>query len=382
MFVLVVPHLADKEFDDLWETISPHIEENSKLAKYANMYKKTLRNAKLFKKYPVKEYIGAGTGGIVLDVKSDNPKLVAKILIDDDYEFPFCQGNQVLKKLEDDGVHYVNKLIKTETYDGYLSAEERGTSASPSFYTCILILEKADTDLRIGKLFDTKSIENWPVLLRFFGKLIQSFAEINFKGKVLHGDIKPENIMAKISKKGTPPELDVEPVVIDFDLNLYNPREEYFSDPQLRYTPYYRPHEMFDATEIPEVHPTPAWEINWRNYVYSGEFVEDSYALGVTIKEVLGLQSGNVDKTSKEYTGLLNLAKRMAGPEYEQDTKLISEENPYGLKPLRPNMKIVLKEFLDIIEACKDCNNSELTKQFIKDAKKSLEKMNKKLIRI
>ena len=382
MFVLVVPHLADKEFDDLWETISPHIEENSKLAKYANMYKKTLQNAKLFKKYPVKEYIGAGTGGIVLDVKSDNPKLVAKILIDYDYRFPYCQDNQVLKKLEGDGVHYVNKLISTETYTGYLSAAEKTTSASHLFYACILFLEKADTDLRIGKLFDTKSIENWPVLLRFFGKLIQSFAEINFKGKILHGDIKPENIMAKILNKDTPSELDIEPVVIDFDLNLHNPREKYMIHHQLRYTPNYRPREMFDATKIPLKDATTAWEINWRKYVYSGEFVEDSYALGVTIKEVLGLQSGNVDKTSKEYTGLLNLAKRMTGREYEQDTKLISATNRKGLKPLRPNMKIVLKEFLDIIEACKDCNNSELTKQFIKDAKKSLEKMNKKLIRI
>lgn len=379
--VLLVPHLANPKFEDVWKTISPHIETNSDFNKHADKIKNTLKNASLFVSYPVEKYLGAGTGGVVFSVKSENPKLVAKIIIDDNFRFPYCRDNQVLKKLEDDGVNYVNKLVTSETYTGYLSAAEKTVSASNFFYSCVLILEKADTDLKIGKLFERNSISNWPVLLRFFGKLIQSFAEINFKGKILHGDIKPENIMVKISKKGTPPELDIEPMVIDFDLNLENPREEYMTHHQLRFSFDYRPREMFYATFIPNIDSTTAWKKNWRKYLYSGEFIEDSYALGITIIEVLASQSGNVDQISKEYTNLLALAKQMAGSAgYIQDKIYISDRNRNGLKPSRPNTKIVLGKFLDIIRACEKCKDSNLTKQFIVDAQKSLDEMNKKLI--
>ena len=381
--VALGPNLISSEIhDSIWNPIKEKLEKDKSFSKYVDRFHDTLSNAQLFKFFKVKKYLGAGTGGVVFDIDSKDNKLVAKVIPFDDHNFQFCKDNEVLDTLEKRKVSYINKLKYLQKYTGITTIVENKRSRKVNFYACIMFIERADTDLRNGPLFEKNSIENWPVLLRFFGKLIQSFAEINFKGKVLHGDIKPDNIMAKISNKGTPPELDIEPVVIDFDLNLENLKSEDKSDKQLRYTPFYRAKEMAQKVAIEGLSTTDAWSINWRNYRYSGEFIEDSYALGVTIKEVLKLQNLNVDKTTVEYTKLLALANKMAGPKYTSEKELISATNPKGLKRFRPNMKVVLKEFLDIIKACKECNNSELTKQFIKDAKKSLDEMDNKLVKI
>lgn len=251
-----------------------------------------------------------------------------------------------------------------------------------NFYACVLILEKVEQDFNNIQIFDESSEDNWPIILRFLGRLIQSFAEINFKGKVLHGNIQPEKIKIKVSQYLNPSEVDVEPVIIDFDLSLENPKEKDISDIQLRYAPLYRPSEMSQATIGQSHDKTQNWYSNWQNYKYSGEFIEDSYALGVTILSILEIQYKNVDRNSDEYDKLLNLLSKMTGLKYDyvQQDDLPVEQK--ALKRFRPNMKDVLREFLDIIKSCDICQNSKITHEFIDNADASLAQMDMKPIKI
>lgn len=373
---------ASKLTLDVWGPIRTKLGSYKRFSGELDVFFDTLVNAETFKSYPAKRFLGAGTGGVVFDIESPDDNLVAKVLTNENKYFQTCQDNMILHTLSKQKVSYTNKLVEIEGYTGTYKNYAKG--GDNNFYVCILVLEKADTDLKIGKLFETKSTKNWPVLLRFFGKLIQSFAEINFKGKILHGDIKPENIMAKISKKGTPAELDVEPVVIDFDLNLENPEEEDMSDRQLRYTHDYRPKEMFELTYIPDIDPSDAWKKKWRNYKYSGKFLEDSYALGVTIAHILKIQasSNNVDLESKEYHELVALVSEMIGPKETAGRASPPAGGRGATQQFRPNTKVVLERFLEIIKACEKCSESNLTKAFVDEAQKSLDEMNTKLIKI
>ena len=176
--------------------------------------------------------------------------------------------------------------------------------------------------------------------------------------------------------------MDIEPVVIDFDLILENPKEKDISDIQLRYAPLYRPSEMSQATIDQSHDKNLNWYSNWQKYKYSGEFIEDTYALGITILSILKIQQKNVDRNSDEYDRLLNLLNKMTGLKYDyvQQDDLPIEQR--ALTRFRPNMKDVLREFLDIIKSCDICRNSKITNEFIDNADASLAQMDIKPIKI
>ena len=334
--------------ENLKNEIDENLENNSSFSDKTNIIYSVLENAKVFDKYEVRNYIGSGTGGVVFGIlekgtSSQDLQYVAKVIIDNDETFPFCQDNQVLKELEQKKVPYVNRLISNDTYTGTIDDKD--------FYACILILEYCFTDLDKGNIFPKDSKKNWPILFRFFGKLILSFTEIHFIGRILHGDIKPDNIMVKINKE----EKDIEPVVIDFDLMLKMEDQEEKSDSQLRYSEDYRPPEIDETTSVDGEASQENWDDNWELYQFSKEFKEDVYALGVTIKNVLRSQKRNVQKDSTRYQKLKKLGNQMIRP-----------------KQNRPNMKTVLQKFIRIMESCSSCKGDPNDVLFLQKSNKTL----------
>lgn len=314
--------------EDLKREIGQNLEGNSSFADKKSIIINVLEGAKIFDRFEVRNYVGSGTGGVVFGVlekgtPGQDLDFVAKVIIDNDETFPFCEDNQVLRELEQRKVPYVNRLISNDTYTGTVDGKE--------FYACVLILEYCFTDLDRGNIFPVESKKNWPILFRFFGKLILSFTEIHFVGRILHGDVKPDNIMVRINKE----EKDIEPVVIDFDLMLKIEGKEGRSDSQLRYSEDYRPPEIDEATSVDGEASQENWDDNWERYRFSKDFKEDVYALGATIKTVLRSQKRNVQKDSKRYSELQNLVDKMTRP-----------------RRSRPNMIKVLERFTRVLRSC------------------------------
>ena len=353
-------------------------EKNESYSKQLQILK-TLRDCSIMENYSVEGYVGSGQGTAVVDVTQIDTglKYVAKVVLDIDNSYSRCRKEEIIEKLSNDGISYVNKFIQKKRFTDRIQTED--------FYSCVLILEKAgealDKNLLFPK-FDGKSkieiqntkIENSKKLVRFFGRVIQSFAELHFKAKVLHGDIKPDNIMVnkKEMNNGT---IDLIPVIIDFGLRLVNTSGNEKKDEQLRYAPDFRPLEMTGGEKIkPEDEKAFAetWAEKFKNFRYSKDFVEDVYALGKTIEVVIVNNEKYIDRTQCEISKLLAISNQMMQPKQQIDSS-----NPDKPHALRPNMKVVLRDFISKMNECSQDKPDILNQEFLFQANKSLEELDK-----
>ena len=286
-------------------------------AKGTDLILEVVDKAEIFKRYPVQGFVGAGTGGVVFRAGSEDSQLVAKVLFDNS-SYVGCRDNLIIKKLQDKDIVFVNKLIDYAT--------DQRASGGKNFYLCILILEMGTKDLSQGSIFKNESPSNWPALLEFLGKVILSFAEINFKGKILHGDIKPQNILL-VEKIDS-----IEPAVIDFDIMLDQSQGGNTNDCQLRYAARYRPREILALSTTNSKDDIAKWKANCGNYYYSSRFVEDVYALATTISRIMINNQRSLDPTHLSYQLFLGLLEKMLKP-----------------RASRLSMVQVLREYLDIV---------------------------------
>ena len=337
-------------------TISP---KHSFGSQYTQIIK-TLKECSIFdnNSYKVNGYLNSGFDGVIFDVSKDEKNYIAKVIIDDGAKYTSCNRELILYTLKSKNVMYVNQII---TYDFFKSYIGRFY-----FYSCALILERADVDLSKKDLFTKKDkdakIENSRKLFRFFGKVIQGFAEINFKGKVLHGDIKPANIMIKYTESKDSFDKDFEPVIIDFSLSLAttNPIDNF-----PRYDQGYRPPEMEEG--------------DIKSYKYSKDFNEDFYALGKTIEQVLQYHEEFINRNQCEIYELKTLASNMTNkrdPNQATQPSLTNSFNSY----YRPNMKQVLSSAISIMKECNIDNDKSVNEEFYKQASNSLKDLAKELL--
>lgn len=341
----------------VWTAVETQIRNDPFAGRYLEDIKHVLDNASSFNRYStegVREFV---EGGLVLDVLKDKNKFWAKLLLEEDSGFSKCEAFKVFEKEDFSSIKYVQKMPWREAFTGKILNKE-DNSLKREVHACIAVFEAYGdgASLKDAKIFESESRKNWPVLFRFFGRLIQAVAEINFRAKLLHGDIRPENIILMAKRDSNLKLMDVEPAVFNFDSYLENSIFVNKKDPKLRYALAYRAPEMRQATTMSSKFSEDDWRQNWEKYEFSGQLVEDTYALGVTIKEVLKQQKNNVDEGSAEYRDFKALVDTMTTDRYKE---------PYvkgkNLTMLRPSMKTVIWELGLIMTRCEVCKADKLT---------------------
>ena len=106
--------LSEEAYIDIYDNLLNNRKYHQEIEKFLE----TLNNANVFEAYPVTSYLRSDSRGVYFDVSSNGKDLVAKIFIEKDNEFALCKKNQILKKLEDKNVSFVNRLIISETFTG------------------------------------------------------------------------------------------------------------------------------------------------------------------------------------------------------------------------------------------------------------------------
>lgn len=189
--------------------------------------------------------------------------------------------------------------------------------------------------------------------------MLKSFAEINFIGKVLHGDIKPESIMVTFLDKEDEYKSKFEPVVTDFDMLISSAQKDV--EPSLiRYTEGFRPPELSKEKE---------------NYKFSKEFVEDVYALGATIKSVIQTQQNFIDSSDCWILKLQELSSAMIlNKEKSMISKNFLRQTTVSTVSDRKNMKDTLVDYLTMLAACSKKSpvslNSQLFQKYLEPTSK------------
>lgn len=326
-----------------------------------------LEKNSLFSKYKVKSSIELGTKGLIFDVDDNNENLVAEIIVDENKDYPICKNEETNQKVSKKKIIFVNNI-----------QEHKKTSIKVdkiNFYYCVQIFEKIFLRIDDSKIFwsfDSVSNKlNSKKLFRLLGKTILAFAELNFKAKILHGNIKPENIMVKYKKNSNHFDKEFDPVVINFSKMLENNTKKDLPDQVVRYSLGYFPPELDRKISIVQLYNDPYPRYVSENYKYSKDFLEDVYALGKTIENLLKIHAKYIIETQCEIKKLIEISNEMT--QHIPDDDETSEPNS-GEKP-RPNMKEVLTKFIAKMKEC-DPNVIDLfNKEFLDQANASLKSL-------
>ena len=186
-------------------------------------------------------FVGKKANDFSFHAMQGKTNYVAKVVIDESSKLEICK-----KVLDDyDTLNYKITYLgsKIEKY------REFAIGASPKFsYTCVLTYEQPDTDLSVKNVFSAETREskakNSQQLFLLFGEVIQAFAELKFTANVLHGDIKPDNIMVRFKQVGGSSEKNLEPAIVKFDFILKHKLGKEVTDKLLRYSWIYNPPEL------------------------------------------------------------------------------------------------------------------------------------------
>lgn len=279
----------------------------SEFAMRASIVIAFIDHAQIFKRYSVESFVGAGSGGVALAVRANSTLFVAKVMFDNG-NFSACADSKLLTSLQEKGVLYINQLVE--------SSQDSAIMDGRKFHFCTLILEKGSADLSERPVFLSQGPEKWPKLLLFFGKLIVGFAELNFKGGVLHGDIKPGNILLKEGDG------EVDPIIIDFNIMRVQNAARPLNDCQLRYAMKFRPPELLDVSTSGGEEAPSLWRSHCRSFYYSDSFLEDVYALGRTFFKLLRTNQRSRNRRDPTHALFLALVHKMTLPKDQRPTIL------------------------------------------------------------
>lgn len=331
-----------------------------------------LNNHDLFVKQTINDYIRSDSEGVLILLLEGKKKLIAKITIDVDNAFKNCKNEKVISDLENIGVSYINPVKAFEQV-------EKDIEGKPLFF-CVLILEQGDFKIDKLEIFSLENKKektyNSERLFRFFGKVIKSIAELNFKANVLHGNINTENIMYKFGDGIR----EMLPVVANFTQVLVNPDQAKLTDEKLRYNLKYRPPEMvYDKkaeTTKDEAEFAKRWPNWWRSFKYSTDFVEDVYALGETINEVLKQKESYLVNDSCEISTFKDIYSEMVKERYRYEYIYndLNDKTKYTTieHKLRPNMREILDLFITKAKECVKSSQKTVHNELISELEASL----------
>ena len=305
----------------------PHINEIST----------ALQSDPFFKEVSLKQFFGRGTYGSVYSASKDNKLYAVKITTEYllDHIPAFITENEL--KLPDDNISIIYNnlrflkyldqqnvpfILKTYTDRNILILDEYNEPE----YKNVWLQEFADlTDMK--KLAENlKSKDDnfkYKVVKILLYRLAYAFDNI-VDLDIIHGDVKPQNIFMKTcnigegkkggygdSGKDIPEPINLCPIIGDWDLGYYI-KSDYTN--QIRYTPLYRPIEMFNLSL--------GDELLHRETKYSYTKKEDVYALGVSIIDLILTSKLSLEKIPN-HANLKKLLDNMVYPLSYNDIETI-----------------------------------------------------------
>jgi serine/threonine protein kinase len=279
-------------------------------------------------------WIGNGTGGFVMKALyhplNGDPFVAAIKLLPCDSDFETFDDNIILAKLTGDMMtdKYNSERQNTFSYDDSearaeinINPENRNpyaaninqfyemekvtvgykrTEISPvkNFYMTILVTAIGKCSL-VGKLFGlgTDRNNNTINLLNYWFDITKAGRNVNAQG-ILHGDIKPDNMILVPSDK------DYKVEFIDFDL-IFDPKVEDYSNRQLRYTSGFRAPWISPTLKIVGYDSQNQPKLR-KFYKFDTRFVEDSYAIAKSIKEIYQFNVNQINAKDVSIIKILN----------------------------------------------------------------------------
>lgn len=312
MVALVAQLKAAELSKALKKQIKKKLKGNSEFENNFDLFIYTLENSNLKENYVMEKYIGEGSKGeaIFLEVTTKGLAYQAKVILDKSSAYTFCENEKIVETLNQQKFSYISIFKDYIVY--------QGTRNLQPFYSCIVITEIPRSFLNDRDLYpkndDISKKSNAKKMFRLCGRIIKAFAEINFKGKILHGDINPSSIRINYKPTNIKSEFEYEPVITNFHLILKNEKQENnIDDGIVRYEDKYRSPEMNNPGEkgvaITKHNFTPSVKF----YYYSSEFTEDVFALGIVIEDYIKLFSQFIDNNLCEITNLRKLVRYHEG---------------------------------------------------------------------
>jgi serine/threonine protein kinase len=223
--------------------------------------------------------------------------------------------------------------------------KETESSDGVPYYITIMVTEFGKRDLA-GELFEdhTDIKTNTGYLIHYFLDIVRAGSNVNAQG-VLHGDIKPENMIL------VPSVYDYNVNFIGFDLSFFVNKENCSSD-ILRYSGDFRAPWL--KQKLCLVYNSETKKKEFQNlYTYSLNFVEDSYAIAKSIiaiyesnKKFINEKNGSLRKMIKYLKDNI-IKKCMLGPTKCPTTSQIFEHLNWLLEIKTTNAQVQRIKWLD-----------------------------------
>lgn len=246
-------------------------------------------------------------------------------------------NTRFLKYLEGNGVPFLPKTITDRNV--VLFTKERNSNHSKLEIKNLWVQELGDLgNLRhyCYKNVSNDHTENRKFLLNIIYKILFSMNMI-VENKVMHGDIKPDNIFIKTCILDG--KLDICPIIGDWDLGYF-----YSDKPNRNLIPYtrgFKPVEMlYFASEMDYQISRSMFMADWA-FTYSKK--EDVFALGVTFLQTLCILTRCTPDTFKQnnhYDDILAIIAKMVHPVELEDIILL---HSYG-DHYKPSISYILEK--------------------------------------
>lgn len=183
-------------------------------------------------------------------------------------------------------------------------------------------------------LFDLRRlsiVQTTKLFVQFLVNVVQAFDQLIYKFKCYHGDIRPNNI-GYIREGST-----IIPRII-VSKKSFNPRVSRFHCLSLLYEGKFRPPELDwmnkynDNDKFEDI-------IEFKNYRLSGHFLEESFALGMTLKKMIEINSHSILTSSYIIILIEEIANELSRPNIKdrmkiKDARIQIEEAGFGKQQL------------------------------------------------
>lgn len=263
------------------------------------------------------DVIGAGSYGIVVSATQKFDKTEEELAVKfmkHSYEEE-CQQMKVMIDLQQEGAKHTIELYFIQPYvvvePKASNQNHRGIKQEEkTSYFCVIGLKKGEGSLEERRFNDlATSVRERDGFYKTIYLILEGIMTLNFKADYLHGDIKPENIV--LVKTGT----EYEPRIIDFDktfklqeeMNIKNRR----GTNSVLYSPKNMPPELQKFVQDNK-YSEESFNKYLETYEFSRTYLEDSYALGKTLQQLIQVNGLENVKNDGILTSLKTIAIKLS----------------------------------------------------------------------